>query len=336
MRAFGKTLLKLFLFLCVFGLIATGVFLFAFNRSTEISYSKSNSFLSETVDSINKANGSIESIGPITSIDSSLKLEIEDARDSLIEQRNILREENMPVKYEDLSKNILSGLEFNINIYKGILKISNAKSSNELQSILENLNRNANKCINYYDKTSSSSFKVEFPENIQSLITNIQTYILNEKTVLDKKLIENSLKEKYIQEINVVYLDFLVFYQNRIKDSLLATAKKDNSYADLIAMIDDEVKSINGLMKQVTPIIPAPESQDITEELHTLLYDYVMYLQFFKHAVSFEMNSTDMIKDDVKTQLESFYATSTENLKKCESNYKTFESLFQKLKRTVN
>lgn len=336
MRSFGKTLLKLFLFLCIFSAIFAGVFLFAFNKSAENSYSKSDLFLSETVDSINKLNASINAEGSITSISGSLKIDLEDARDSLLKIKNELNSKNIPSKYEELSDNISMGLEYNINLYKEILRIPNIKSSNAMQGVLEDLNDNANKCISYYGKTADSDFKVNFSENQSILIGKIQKLILEKKIVLDKKMLQNSLKEKYIAELNTVYSQFLQFYQNRNKDAALTSAQKNNQYDELIESLENEIKSINGLLKNVTPIIPAPDSTDITEDLSDLLYDYVMYLQFFKHSVSFEMNSAEMITDDVKAQLDKFYETSKENLQKCETSYRTFETKFQKLKKSLN
>ena len=130
MRTFGKKLLKIIIILCMIAFISVGVFFYFFNMMTKTSYSKYDTVVSQTVDSINKINTSISITENITSIDDNLKTQLENARDSLINQKDIFKQGNPPSKYNELYTNILAGLEFNIKIYKEVLQLSNLNDDN--------------------------------------------------------------------------------------------------------------------------------------------------------------------------------------------------------------
>ena len=82
--------------------------------------------------------------------------------------------------------------------------------------------------------------------------------------------------------------------------------------------------------------IMAPENvEDLTDDLHQLVYDYIIYLQYFKHAVSFEINS-GMIENKIEEQLNQLYDLANSELTKCENKYYSFDSKFQILKKHLN
>jgi len=335
MRTLGKHLLKIIIILCIITLISVGVFFYTFNRMTKTSYSKYDTVFSQTVASINKINSSISITENITSIDGNLKTQLENARDSLIEDKNILKNQNPPSKYNELYTNILAGLEFNIKIYKEVLQLSNLNDDNALQDALENLNDYANNCTKYYSFTDDSSFNLIFPEEIHTIVKSAQNYILDKQALNDKLLLENSAKDKYIFELESVYSKFISKFQTRNKLKFLETARTENSYKDLLTKFDTELKTLNDLLSDTRPIIAPANMEDLTDELHQLIYDYIIYVQYFKHAVSFEMNS-GMIDNSVEDQLNKLYELANSELAKCENEYKTFESKFRDIKNQLN
>lgn len=313
-------------------ILSAGIFIFVFNKYTKTTNSKFDAMFEKTVSSINTINGSIDSVDEFDSIPAVLKVDLEEARDELIEKRNQLNGTNIPVEYTDLNKNLLSGLDNNIKLYKEILLIPSLSSSTKLQNSLEKMNDYANECVKSYASTDSSRFSVSLPENIFSIIDNMQKYVLNKKNDLQEKLIEDSQKQKHIQEIQVVYSTFLNFYQDRNKSTALESARTNNDYVKLIETLDTEVADLNSLQKKLEPIVPLPNYENVIPSLKTLMYDYVLYVQFFKHAVTFEMNA-GIIEDDIKVQLEDLYNLANEKLADCEDDYSKFEEAFQKLKR---
>ncbi|MCM1989703.1 hypothetical protein [Oceanirhabdus seepicola] len=302
---------------------------------TKTSYSKYDTVFSNTVASVNKINSSISIAENITSIDGTLKTQLENARDSLISEKNILKNQNPPSKYNDLYTNMLTGLEFNIKIYKEVLLLPNLNDDNSLQDSLENLNDYANNCTKYYSFTDDSSFNLVFPEEIHTMIKSAQKYILDKRALNDKLLLENSAKEKYVFELDSVYSKFIAIFQTRNKLQLLETARTENSYEELLTTFDKELITINDLLFDVKPIIAPSNSEDLTDDLHQLIYDYIIYIQYFKHAVSFEMNS-GMIDNTVEDQLNQLYDLANSELTKCENEYKSFESKFKVIKSEIN
>ncbi|WBW98051.1 hypothetical protein [Oceanirhabdus sp. W0125-5] len=335
MRTFGKRLLKFIIILCIIALVSIGVFFYFYNMMTKTSYSKYDTVFSETVNSINKTNSSISFSENITSIDDNLKAQIETARDSLVNERNALKKENPPSKYNDLYSNILAGLEYNIKIYKEVLQLSNLNDDNALQESLENLNHYANNCIKHYSFTDNSSFNVIFPEETHNMVKFAQKYILDKRALNDKLLLENSAKEKYIFELESVYSRFISIFQNRNKLQSLENARSENAYEDLLTKLDNELKTLNDLLFDAKPIIAPVNIDDLTDELHELIYNYIIYVQYFKHAVSFEMNS-GMIDDTVESQLNQLYDLANSELTKCEAKCKSFENKFQPLKKLLD
>jgi len=335
MRALSKKLLKSIIILCIITLVSIGVFFFTFNMGTKTSYLKYENVFSQTVASINKINSSISLAENITTIDDTIKTQLENARDSLISEKNILKNENPPSKYNELYTNMLTGLEFNIKIYKEVLLLPNLNDDNSLQNSLENLNDYANNCTKYYSFTDDSSFNLVFPEEIHNIIKSAQKYILDKIALNDKLLLETSAKEKYVFELDSVYSKFIPVFQTRNKLKLLETARTENSYETLLTNLDNELKTVNGLFFDVKSIIAPSNSEDLTDDFHQLLYDYIIYIQYFKHAVSFEVNS-GMIDNTIEDQLNQLYDLANSELTSFENQYKNFESKFQVIKNEIN
>lgn len=335
MRTLGKKLLKSIIILCIITLISIGVFFYFFNMMTKTSYSKYDTVFSETVASINKINSSISIEENITSIDGNLKTQLENARDSLIKEKNTLKNENPPSTYNELYTNIVDGLDFNIKLYKEVLQLANLNDDNSLQDSLENLNDYANNCIKYYSFTDDSSFNLIFPQEIHIMVKSAQKYILDKRALNDKLLLENSSKEKYIFELELVYSSFTSIFQNRNKFQFLEIARTENTYKELLTNFDNELITLNDLLFDAKPIIAHANIEDLTDELHQIIYDYIVYVQYFKHAVSFEMNS-GMIDSTVENQLNQLYDLANSELIKCENEYKVFESKFQDIKIQLN
>lgn len=248
MRSSGKKLLKIIGIFCVITLVSIGVFFYTFNMSTKTSYSKYDTVFSQTVASINKINSSISIAENITSIDGTLQTQLENARDSLINEKNILKKQSPPSKYNELYTNILTGLEFNIKLYKEVLQLPNLNDYNSLQDSLENLNNYANNCTEYYSFTDNSSFNLVFPKEIQLMVKSAQKYILDKRALNDKLLLENSVKEKYISELELVYSKFISIFQARNKLQLLETTRTENSYQKLLSTFDNELTTLNDLL----------------------------------------------------------------------------------------
>ncbi|MFA9398139.1 MAG: hypothetical protein ACERKV_07730 [Clostridiaceae bacterium] len=311
-------------------LLSVLVFYIAFNYNIKQSYGDYEDTINTEIDKINQINQlNFEDELTNENVDTFIPV-IDENISSLKEIKNTLSSYANISEYTEMQKNLISGVNKNILIYKQISLILNNPDGINLDKSAEDLMGYKDSTIESYLSVSNLNFEISLPDKMLTFTDQTYDFAINNFRLNKDNQIKLDQNIAFVNSINEIIKNFL----NTKKDfyTTVYYARTSKDFDGVVSKINENSKefvSIKTNFEKLSP--PSSEASDCYNKLDSLIDSYSSYLQSIKFAVQTEesMTTDEPIESD---DLDDIYMSSNDKFELVSKNYSLFTTSLENYK----